>query len=197
MYCDAYIVGLGCVLMQYGKVIAYASRKLMVHEKNYPTNDLQLEAVVFALKILRHYLYGVHVAVFTDHKSLRYVFTQKELNIRQRIWLDLLKDYDINILYHPSRANVVEDTLSSTTMGSVSHIDEAKKDLVKEVHRFSRLGVRFEGSLNGVVVVHHNSESSLVVEVKSKQHLDQPLMELKESILDKVNESLSLGVMVC
>ncbi|WMV46245.1 hypothetical protein MTR67_039630 [Solanum verrucosum] len=83
MYCDASRVGLGCVLMQNGKVIAYASRQLKVHEKNYPTHDLELAAVVFALKIWRHYLYGVHVDVFTDHKSLQYVFTQKDLNLRQ------------------------------------------------------------------------------------------------------------------
>ena len=84
VYCDASHMGLGCVLMQHGKVIAYASRQLKVHEKNYPTHDLELAAVVFALKIWRHYLYGVHVDVFTDHKSLQYVFTQKDLNLRQR-----------------------------------------------------------------------------------------------------------------
>ncbi|WMV28751.1 hypothetical protein MTR67_022136 [Solanum verrucosum] len=80
---------------------AYASRQLKVHEKNYPTHDLELAAVVFALKIWRHYLYGVHVDIFTDHKSLQYVLTQKKLNLRQRRWLELLKDYDVSILYHP------------------------------------------------------------------------------------------------
>ena len=75
VYCDALRVGLGCVLIQKGKVIAYASRQLKPHEKNYPTHDLELAAVVFSLKIWRHYLYGVHVDVFTDHKSLQYVFT--------------------------------------------------------------------------------------------------------------------------
>ena len=77
MYCDASRVGLGCVLLQDGKVIAYASRHLKIHEKNYPTHDLELVVVVFALKLWRHYLYGVHVDVFTDHKSLQYVFTQR------------------------------------------------------------------------------------------------------------------------
>ncbi|WMV50427.1 hypothetical protein MTR67_043812 [Solanum verrucosum] len=81
IYCDASRVGLGCLLMHRDKVIAYASRQLKMHEKNYPTHDLELAVVVFALKILRHYLYGVHVDVFTDHKSLQYVFTQKELNL--------------------------------------------------------------------------------------------------------------------
>ncbi|WMV19957.1 hypothetical protein MTR67_013342, partial [Solanum verrucosum] len=113
VYCDASRVGLGCVLMQNGKVIVYSSRQLKVHEKNYPTHDLELAAVVFTLKIWRHYVYGVHVDVFTDHKSLQYVFTQKELNLRQRRWLELLKDYDMNILYHLGKAIVVVDALSS------------------------------------------------------------------------------------
>jgi len=83
VYCDASGVGLGCVLMQHGKVIAYGSRQLRPHEKNYPTHDLELAAVVFALKIWRHYLYGVHVDIYTDHKSLQYIFKQKDLNLRQ------------------------------------------------------------------------------------------------------------------
>ena len=82
MYCDASRVGLGCVLMKHGKLVAYASRQLKVHEKNYPTHDLDIAAVVFAFKIWRYYLYGVHVDVYTDHKNLQYVFTQKELNLR-------------------------------------------------------------------------------------------------------------------
>ena len=95
--------------MQRSKVIAYASRQLKVHEKNYPTHDLELAAVVFALKIWRHYLYGVHVDVFTDHKSLQYVFTQKELNLHQRRWLEFLKHYDMSVHYHPGKANVLAD----------------------------------------------------------------------------------------
>ena len=87
--------------MQEKNVIAYASRKLKVHERNYPTHDLELAAVVFALKKWRHYLYGVKCEVYTDHRSLQYVFTQKDLNLRQRRWMELLKDYDITILYHP------------------------------------------------------------------------------------------------
>ncbi|CAN4106286.1 unnamed protein product [Withania somnifera] len=83
VYCDASGIGLGCVLTQHGRVIAYASRQLRPHEKNYPTHDLELAAVVFALKIWRHYLYGVHVDIYTDHKSLQYIFKQKDLNLRQ------------------------------------------------------------------------------------------------------------------
>ena len=172
VYCDASRVGLGCVLMQAGKVIAYASRQLKVHEKNYPTHDLELAAVVFALKLWRHYLYGVHVDVFTDHKSLQYVFTQRELNLRQRRWLELLKDYDMNVHYHPGKANVVADALSRMSMGSTAHVEDEKKELVKEVHRLARLGVRLVDSTSGGVSVHPSSESSLIVEVKKGQHLD-------------------------
>ncbi|XP_077230150.1 uncharacterized protein LOC143863354 [Tasmannia lanceolata] len=106
IYSDASKKGLGCVLMQNGKVIVYASRQLKPYEENYPSHDLELAVVVFALKIWRHYLYGEPCEIFTDHKSLKYIFTQKELNMRQRRWLELLKDCDLTISYHPSKANV-------------------------------------------------------------------------------------------
>ncbi|KAI3695411.1 hypothetical protein L1987_78408 [Smallanthus sonchifolius] len=106
VYCDASNQGLGCVLMQRGKVIAYASRQLKIHEKNYTTHDLELGAVVFALKIWRHYHYGTKCVVFTDHKCLQHIFNQKELNMRQRRWVELLNDYDCEIRYHPRKANV-------------------------------------------------------------------------------------------
>ncbi|KAI3773312.1 hypothetical protein L1987_47837 [Smallanthus sonchifolius] len=112
VYCDASHQGLGCVLMQRDKVIAYASRQLKVHEKNYTNHDLELGAVVFALKIWRHYLYGTRCTIFTDHKSLQHIFDQKELNMRQRRWVELLNDYDCDIKYHPGKANVVADALS-------------------------------------------------------------------------------------
>ncbi|GKC31708.1 putative reverse transcriptase domain-containing protein, partial [Tanacetum coccineum] len=100
------------VLMQKEKVIAYASRQLKIHEKNYTTHDLELGAVVFALKMWRHYLYGTKCVVFTDHKSLQHILDQKELNMRQRRWLELLSDYDCELRYHPGKANVVADALS-------------------------------------------------------------------------------------
>ncbi|GJZ33947.1 reverse transcriptase domain-containing protein [Tanacetum coccineum] len=111
-YCDASIKGLGTVLMQREKVIAYTSGQLKIHEKNYTTYDLELGVVVFALKIWRHYLYGTKCMVFTDHKSLQHILNQKELNMRQRRWLELLSDYDCEIRYHPEKANVVADALS-------------------------------------------------------------------------------------
>ncbi|GJX56568.1 putative reverse transcriptase domain-containing protein [Tanacetum coccineum] len=111
-YCDASKKGLGAVLMQREKVISYASRQLKIHEKNYTTHDLELGVVVFALNILRHYLYGTKCTVVTDHKSLQHILDKKELNMRQRRWLELLSDYDCDIRYHPGKANVVVDALS-------------------------------------------------------------------------------------
>ncbi|GJY72634.1 putative reverse transcriptase domain-containing protein [Tanacetum coccineum] len=110
--CDASLQGLGIVLMQRERVIAYASRQLKPHEENYTTHDLELGEVVFALKIWRHYMYGTKCIVFTDHKSLQHILDQKELNMRQRHWLELLADYDCEIRYHPGKANVVADALS-------------------------------------------------------------------------------------
>ena len=112
VYSDASRIDLGCVLMQDGKVVAYASRKLKPHEQNYPTRDLELAVVVFALKIWQHYLYGENCRIFTDHKSLKYLLTQNDLNLRQHRWLELLKDYDCIIDYHSGKANVVTDALS-------------------------------------------------------------------------------------
>nr|GEY31422.1 hypothetical protein [Tanacetum cinerariifolium] len=112
VYCDASHKGLGTVLMQKEKVIAYASCQLKVHKKNYTTHDLELGAVVFALKMWRHYLYGTKCVVFTNHKSLQHILDQKELNMRQRRWLELLSDYDCEIRYHPVKANVVADALN-------------------------------------------------------------------------------------
>nr|GFB11055.1 putative reverse transcriptase domain-containing protein [Tanacetum cinerariifolium] len=112
VYCDASNKGLGAVLMQREKLISYALRQLKIHEKNYPTHDLELGAVVFAIKIWRHYLYGTKCTVFTDHKSLQPILNQKDLNMRQHRWLELLSDYACDIHYHPGKANVVTDALS-------------------------------------------------------------------------------------
>ncbi|GKA38575.1 reverse transcriptase domain-containing protein [Tanacetum coccineum] len=112
VYCDVSNQGLGCVLMQRGKVVAYASRQLKIHKKNYTTHDLELGAVVFALKTWRHYLYGTKSVIYTDHKSLQHIFDQKELNTHQRRWIEFFSDYECEIRYHPGKANVVADTLS-------------------------------------------------------------------------------------
>ncbi|WMV56466.1 hypothetical protein MTR67_049851 [Solanum verrucosum] len=193
IYCDASKVGLGRVLMQRDMVIAYASRQLKVHEKNYPTYDLELTTVVFALKIWRHYLYGVHVDVFTDHKNLQYVFTQKKLNLLQRIWLEFLKDYDMSMDYNPSKANVVADALNRLSIGSVAHIEEERKELVKDVHRLAHLGVRIMSISDSGVTVRNWAESSFVVEVKEKQDSDLILLELKGAVYNQRVEVFSQG----
>jgi hypothetical protein len=112
IYCDASGQGLGCVLMQDCHVIPYASRQQRKHEVNYPTHDLELATVVHALKIWRHYLMGKRCELYMDHKSLKYIFTQSDLNLRQRRWLELIKDYDLGINYHHGKTNVVAGALS-------------------------------------------------------------------------------------
>jgi hypothetical protein len=112
VYCDASGTGLGSVVMQEGWVISYSSRQLRRHEEHYPTHDLELAAVVMALRTWHHFLLGNVVHIYTDHKSLKYIFIQPDLNMRQRRWLELIKDYELEVNYHPGKANVVADTLS-------------------------------------------------------------------------------------
>ena len=135
VYCDASKIGLGAVLMEKGKVIAYGSRQLKIHEKNYPTHDLELAVVVFALKIWRHYLYGARCKIYTDHKSLKYLFTQKELNMRQRRWLELVKDYDYEIFYHPGKENRVVDALSRKSTVKLMFIQALLKALQEDIYK--------------------------------------------------------------
>lgn len=116
---------------------------------------------------------------------------RKELNLRQRRLLELLKDNDMSVIHHPDKVNVVADALCRITMGSMSYFEEDKKDKVKDVHRLAWFCVRSKDSQKGILVVHHNSQSSLVVEVKSKYDLGPPLMELKESVLCNFNVSFS------
>ncbi|GKA61076.1 putative reverse transcriptase domain-containing protein, partial [Tanacetum coccineum] len=143
VYCDASHKGLGAVLMQKDKVIAYASRQLKVHEKNYTTHDLKLGAVVFTLKMWRHYLYGTKCVVFTNHKSLKHILDQKELNTRQRRWLELLSDYDCEIRYHPGKANVVADALSEA-----SRYEKEENFINEDLHgMINKLEPRTDGTL--------------------------------------------------
>ena len=116
IFSDASLNGLRCVLMQEGKVVAYSLRQLKPHENNYPTHDLELAAIVFALKIWRHYLYGEKCFMYTNHKSLKYLPSQRELNLRQQRWMELIKDYDCVIDYHLGKANVVAKALSRKTV---------------------------------------------------------------------------------
>ncbi|GJW81091.1 reverse transcriptase domain-containing protein [Tanacetum coccineum] len=176
VYCDASIKGLGAVLMQRMKVIAYASRQLKIHEKNYTTHDLELGAVVFALKIWRHYLYGTKCVVFTDHKIIQHILDQKDLNMRQRRWIELLSDYDCEIRYHPGKANVVADALSRKEMSEPlrvkalvmtigldlpSRILEAQKEAIRvenlEVEDISGMLKKLEAHADGTLCLDNRS----------------------------------------
>ena len=155
-------------------MIAYASRQLKKHEENYPTHDLELATVVFALKIWRHYLYGAPYRIFTDHKSLQYIFTHKELNLRQRRWLELIKDYDFTIEYHPRKANVVEDALSRRPESSLSHMRSGYLPLL--VH-MRALGVILEAEDSGSLFA-----TFLVDQIRARQLQDPQMIKLKQEI---------------
>ncbi|GFY95611.1 hypothetical protein Acr_10g0009960 [Actinidia rufa] len=139
VYCDASRDGLGCVLMQLGKVIAYGSRQLKAHEQNYLTHDLELAAVIFALKSWRHYLYGERFEVFSDHKSLKYLFTQKDLNLRQRRWMEYMEDYDFDLQYHPGKANVVADALSRKSLSVLASISIHEWKMLQDIGEYDLL----------------------------------------------------------
>jgi len=132
IYSDASGKGLECVLMQHDHVIAYVSRQLKPHERNYPTHDLELAAVIFRLKIWRHYLLGDKVLIYTDHKSFKYIFTEG-LNMRQRRWLELMADYDIDLQYHPEKVNTVLDALSRKSENKVLVQPTQQKELFWEI----------------------------------------------------------------
>jgi hypothetical protein len=137
IYCVASDQGLGCVLMQDGHVVAYASRQLRKHEEKYPTHDLELAVVVHALKIWRHYIIGNRCEVYSDHKSLKYIFTQPDLNLRQRRWLKLIKDYDLGINYQPGKANVVADALSRRSHLTMLATRELLPEFCKEFEKLN------------------------------------------------------------
>jgi hypothetical protein len=150
-YCDASGTGLGCVLMQDNRVIAYASRALKVHEQNYPIHDLELAAAIHALKIWRHNLMGAKCHIYTDHKSLKYIFTQADLNMRQRRWLELIKDYDLEVHYHPGKANIVTDALSHKAHCSCLSVEAFNETLCWEMSKLN-LEIMPQGDLNHLSV---------------------------------------------
>jgi ribonuclease HI len=135
IHCDASRQGLGCVLMQDGHVVAYASRQLRKHEEKYLTHDLEIAAIVHALKIWRHYIIGKRCEVYSDHKSLKYIFTQLYLNLRQWRWLELIEDYDLGINYHPGKANVIANALSRRSHVNMLAIRELLPEFCKEFER--------------------------------------------------------------
>ena len=140
VYCDASKDGLGCVLMQSGRVVAYGSRQLKNHEKSYPTHDMELAVIVFALKIWHHYLYGEQFEVFSNHKSLKYIFIQRDLNMRQRRGMEYLEDYDFTLHYHPDKANVVADALNRKSQGVLASAASREWRLIEIVGQF---GLRY------------------------------------------------------
>jgi hypothetical protein len=170
--------GLGCVLMQEGRVVAYSSRQLKVHEKNYPIHDLELATVVHALKTWRHYLYRQKCDVYTYHKSLKYIFTQSELNMRQRRWLELIKDYELEIHYHPGKANIVADALSRKSQVNMMVAHPMPHELAKE---FDRLSLEFLNDMRGVTV---ELEPTLEREIKEAQKNDEKINEIRQLILE-------------
>ena len=136
MYYGASKDGLGCVIMQSGNVVAYGSLQLKNHEQNYPTHDLELAAIVFALMAWYHYLYGEQFEVSSNHKSLKYMFTRRDLNIRQRRWMKFLEDYDFTLHYHPGKANVVADALSRKSRGVLASIASREWRILETVGQF-------------------------------------------------------------
>jgi ribonuclease HI len=176
VYCDASCLGLGSVLMQGGKVVAYASRQLKKHETNYPTHDLELASVVHALKTWRHYLMGKQCEVFTDHKSLKYIFTQKDLNMRQRRWLELIKDYDLSLQYHPGKANVVADALSCKAYVNCLSTDELPEDLCRGLRDLS-LEVVPSGFVTSLVV-----QPTLMDRIREAQKGDKEIKDIRSAL---------------
>ncbi|WVZ74917.1 hypothetical protein U9M48_023032 [Paspalum notatum var. saurae] len=181
VYCDASRQGLGCVLMQDNKVVSYASRQLRAHEENYPTHDLELAAVVHALKIWRHYLMGNKCKIYTDHKSLKYIFTQTELNMRQRRWLELIKDYELEIHYHPGKANVVADALSRKSYCNLLTGEKLPAELCAEMEQL-RLDFVSTEQLNELRV-HCNLEDQIRQAQKTCPSIAELKVGMEEGLL--------------
>ena len=154
VYCDASRAGLECVLMQSGRLVAYGSRQLKNHEQNYPTHDMELAAVVFSLKIWHRYLYGEKFEVYLDHKILKYIFTQQDLNMRQRRWMEFLEDYDFTLHYHPGKANAVVDALSRKSRGALASIAFREWQMLEIVGQFGlQYSKQAQGTLGNLVAM--------------------------------------------
>jgi hypothetical protein len=167
IYCGASGTGLGCVLMQDNRVIAYASRALRVHEQNYPTHDLEIAEVIHALKIWRHHLMGTKCHIYTDHKSLKYIFTQSDLNMRQKRWLELIKDYDLEVHYHPGKANIVADALSRKAHCYCLAVEAFNKTLCWEMRKLN-LEIVPQGDLNHLSVEATLRDDIVLAQQRSK-----------------------------
>jgi hypothetical protein len=185
IYCDASGQDLGYVLMQDGHMVAYASWQLRRHEVNYPTHDFELATVVHALKIWMHYLMGKRCELYMDHKSLKYIFTQSNLNLRQRRWLELIKDYDIGINYHPRNANVVADALSRRSHVSRLVVESMPFELCQE---FDKLNLRIVANTKAMEM---DVGSSLLQEIQKGQLEDEKIQEIKHNIKEEKSPGFS------
>jgi hypothetical protein len=191
IYCDVSGQGLGCVLMQDGRVVAYASRQLRKLEVNYPTHDLKLATVVHALMILRHYLMGKRYELYIDYKSLNYIFTQSNLNLRQRRWLELIKDYDLGINYHSGKANVVADALIRRSHVSQLVVDGLPFELCEE---FNKLNLRIVASMEAMEM---DVGLNLLQEIWKGQVEDEKIQEIKRNIQEEKYHGFSEGDRMC
>jgi hypothetical protein len=185
IYCDVSDQGLVCVLMQDGRVIAYASRQLRYHEVNYLTHDLELAAVFHALKIWRHYLMGKRCELYTNYKSLKYIFTQANLNLRQRRWLELIKDYDLGINYHPRNTNVVVDAMSHRSHVSQLVVDSMPFELCEE---FDKLNLRIVANMEAT---EKEVGSNLLQEIQKGHVEDKKNQEIKHNIKEEKSSIFS------
>ena len=178
VYCDASRAGLRCVLMQSGRVVAYGSRQLKNHEQNYPTHDMELAAVVFALNIWLPYLYGKQFEVYSDHKSLKYIFTQRDLNMRQRRWMKFLEDYDFTLHYHPGKANVVADALGRKSRGALASIASREWRMLETVEQFGLQYIEWvQGTLGSLVAT-----PSLLSKVIKSQEQDTEIVSIRDQV---------------
>ena len=178
VYYDASRVGLGCVLIESGRVVAYGSSHLKNHEQNYPTHDMELAAVVFALKSWRHYLYGEQFAVYSDHKSLKYIFTQRDLNMRQRRWMEFLEDYDFTLHYHPGKANLVANALSRKSWGALASIASREWRMLETMGQFGlQYSEQAQGTLGSLVAT-----PSLLSRVIESQGQDEEIVSIRDRV---------------
>ena len=186
VYCDASRAGLGCVSMQSGRVVVYGSHQLKNHEKNYPTHDMELAAVVFTLKIWHHYLYGKEFKVYLDHKSLKYIFTQQYLNMRQHRWMEFLEDYDFTLHYHTGKANVVVDALSRKSQRVLPNIASPEWRMLETMRQFGLQNrEQAQGTLGSLVAT-----PSLLSKVIESQGQDAEIVSSMDRVQSGTSDSL-------
>ena len=158
--------------------------------KNHATHTLELPAVVFALKIWRHYLYGENFEVYSDHRSLQYLFFQKELNMRHKTWMEYIKDYDFPIIYHPGKVNVVADALSRKS------VSVASLQGFYNFQQFEDLGVEFQPLRRGVILAKMSvSESTFIQKIKESQLQDPDFARIVEHIAERPDFRIMDGVL--